>query len=310
MDIAVVGSLNYDMICVADRLPSRGETVRASTFMEAFGGKGANQAVAAARMGATIRMVGAVGSDDIGKSLRDNLSANGIDVSGIRVSGGPSGVALVTIDPSGDNTIVVVPGANDRIDAAWIKERAATIEGASCLVLQLEIPMEAVLAAARVAARAGVPVLLNPAPATALPDELLACCACVTPNETELAAISGESDMERGALRLLERGAGTVVVTLGSEGCLRVGRDGVYRVPSFRVDAIDATAAGDSFNGALATGIARGHGQGDAAAVIAEPLLRICNAAGALAATRLGAQPSIPTLKEVEDFLAAKAGHS
>jgi ribokinase len=291
----VVGSLNYDLICVLERLPATGETLTALSHTTAFGGKGANQAVAAARLGSPVRMLGAVGSDPTGASMSRNLEDNGIDASGLLVADAPSGIAMINVDAAGDNTIVVYPGANAELGPEWIRTNADAIRSSSCLVLQLEVPLDTVIEAARIAHTAGVPVLLNPAPARALPDELFGLCAAITPNETELGILSGLPGIEAGAAALLQKGAKAVIVTLGKEGCLYMDGRGSFAVPSYTVRAVDATAAGDSFNGALATRLRFG-------AVSADDLA-FCNAAGALAATRLGAQPSIPTLAEVTDFM-------
>jgi len=296
--VAVVGSLNFDLVCVLDRLPGLGETLTARSHVTAFGGKGANQAVAAARLGASVRMIGAVGSDSTGEAMRRNLEDNGVDASGLLVAEGPSGVAMISIDANGDNTIVVYPGANAALGPDWVRANARAIEDGDCLMLQLETPLESALEAARIAGRAGVPVLLNPAPARALPDELLRLCSAVTPNETELAILSGVPGIEDGARALLAKGVGAVVVTLGSAGCLYVDEVGTFTVPSYRIDAVDATAAGDSFNGALATRLGSGR--------VTPEDLAFCNAAGAIAATRLGAQPSIPTISEVDQFMALR----
>lgn len=303
--VCVVGSINYDLICVLDRLPELGETLTARDHVAAFGGKGANQAVAASRLGAPVRMIGAIGSDPTGASMRGNLEANGIDAAGLLVATGPSGVAMINIDANGDNTIVVYPGANAALSPEWVRANAKAIESSSCLMLQLETPLESVLEAARIAGGAGVPVLLNPAPARRLPDELLELCTVVTPNETELGLLTGADGIEAGARLLLAKGVGAVVVTLGSKGCFYMDGTGSFTVPSCKVSAVDATAAGDSFNGALATRL-RGAGvHGDRARGSIDPAdLEFCNAAGALAATKLGAQPSIPTLAEVESFIA------
>lgn len=298
--VTVVGSINYDLVCVLERLPALGETLSALSHTTAFGGKGANQAVAAARLGARVRMIGALGDDAVGRQMRDNLEANGIDCGALLVVEGPSGLAMINIDARGDNTIVVYPGANAALSPAWIKRHAAAIRDSSCLMLQLETPLESVIEAARIAAGAAVPVLLNPAPARPLPDELLKLCTLVTPNTSELALLSGKSGLEAGAENLLARGAGAVVVTLGAEGCLYMDARGRFAVPSYKVRAVDTTAAGDSFNGALATRIGAAPGRLDAAS------LEFCNAAGALAATKLGAQPSIPTLKELREFISSQ----
>ncbi|OHD26486.1 MAG: ribokinase [Spirochaetes bacterium GWB1_59_5] len=303
--ICVVGSINYDLICVLDRLPELGETLTAQSHVTAFGGKGANQAVAAARLGAPVRMIGAIGSDPTGVAMRGNLEANGIDAAGLLVATGPSGVAMINIDANGDNTIVVYPGANAALSPGWVRANAQAIESSSCLMLQLETPLEAVLEAARIAAGAGVPVLLNPAPARQLPDELLALCTVVTPNETELDLLTGAAGIEAGARLLLSKGVGAVVVTLGSKGCFYMDEKGSFTVPSYRISAVDATAAGDSFSGALATRLRGVEVYGDRARRPLSPEdLEFCNAAGALAATKLGAQPSIPPLAELEIFMA------
>jgi ribokinase len=300
--ICVAGSINNDHICVMPRLPGLGESLIASSYSTAFGGKGANQAVAAARLGASVRMIGAVGEDQAGEAMRRNLEANGVDASGLLVTDTPSGVAMINVDSSGDNTIVVFPGANMELGPDWIRSNADAIRSCSCLLLQLEVPLEAVIEAARIAHDAGVPVLLNPAPAMPVPDELFGLCAAITPNETELGILSGVTGIEAGARILLGKGAGAVVVTLGKRGCLYVDERSSFEVPSYPVKAVDATAAGDSFNGALATRL----GLGGLASVDAAAF-RFCNAAGALAATKLGAQPSIPTLEEVQSFIKARS---
>jgi ribokinase len=300
--ICVVGSINNDLICVLPRLPRTGESLIATSYSTAFGGKGANQAVAAARLGAPVTMIGAIGRDSTGEAMRRNLEANGVDASALLVTDTPSGVAVIHVDETGENMIVVYPGANMELDPGWIRKNAGAINSSSCLVLQLEVGMEAVIEAARLAHQVGVPVLLNPAPARQVPDELFGLCTAVTPNETELGILSGVEGIEEGAALLLRKGVGAVIVTLGKRGCLYMDEVGSFEVASFPVKAVDATAAGDSFNGALAGRIAGG----GLAAIDAEAL-RFCNAAGALAATRLGAQPSIPTLKEVEAFMAGHA---
>lgn len=296
--ITVVGSLNYDMICVLQRLPQMGETLTARSYVTAFGGKGANQAVAAARMGARVRMIGAVGRDTTGEAMRHNLESQGVDITGIKSVDVPSGIAMINVAASGDNTIVVYPGANAGLNPAWVRQNEESIRASSCLVMQLEVPIESVLEAAGIARDAGVPILLNPAPARELPAELLSACSIITPNQTELRLLSGVEDLEAGARVMLDRGIASVVVTLGKEGSLYMDEHGSFTVPSFPVSAIDATAAGDTFNGALATRLSGRRGQ---------PMdaddLSFCNAAGALAATKLGAQPSIPTLAEVLAFM-------
>lgn len=304
--VCVVGSLNYDHVCVLERLPSLGETLTALSHVTACGGKGANQAVAAARLGTSVRMIGAIGSDPTGDLLRANLEADGIDTTGLLVVDGSSGLAMINVDLAGDNTIVVIPGANAALLPDWVRRHSGVIEGSSCLMVQLETPLESTVEAARIAVSAGVPVLLNPAPARPLPVEILSLCSVITPNRTELGILSGKSGIEEGARVLLDQGAEMVVVTLGADGCFCMDGRGSFRVPSFPVQAVDSTAAGDSFNGALASRLVMG-GKARRKSLVGPDDLRYCNAAGALAASRLGAQPSIPTSDEVRNFLVAQS---
>lgn len=295
MDITVVGSINFDMICRVKSLPQKGETLLAEAYSTAFGGKGANQAVAAARLGADVAMVGAVGGDEHGTRLLENLRHNGIAVESVLTVDGPSGIAMIAIDSRGDNTILVYPGANGTISPERVSACSALFDQSSCLMLQLEIPMESVLFSAEAAWRAGARVILNPAPAAPIPDELFRYCSLITPNETELAVLSGKDDYRQGARELLQRGAGAVAVTLGGEGCYYLDAGQELTVPAFSVAAVDATAAGDTFNGALAVMLTEGRPLQEA--------LAFANAAGALSVQKLGAQPSVPTRSEVEAFL-------
>lgn len=318
--LTVLGSINMDLVVYTDRLPDRGETILGSTFQTFPGGKGANQAVAAARMGAAVTMLGKVGRDAFGEELLANLSINGVDTSRVNRTQGSSGTALITVDEQGHNTIVVVPGANAEVLPSDLESWATALEKCDGLLLQLEIPLETVIAGARLAHEMGVRVILNPAPARELPAKLLSCVDVLVLNETETALISGEDistqdNLERAACRLLSSGVGWVVITLGGQGALAVGSGEVIRVPGFEVEVVDTVAAGDGFIGALAVALAEVNGSGietvetleqRLASTNSGDILRIANAAGALAVTVRGAQPSLPTRQMVEEFLRSR----
>ncbi|WP_028650053.1 ribokinase [Nocardiopsis sp. CNT312] len=293
--IAVFGSVNMDLAAYADRMPSSGETVTGTEFRQAPGGKGANQAVAAARAGAPTSFLGAVGQDAFGDRLRDSLVDSGIDVSGLRTVPGPSGVAHIAVDGGGDNRIIVVPGANGEVRAASDGD-AHIIEGAAALLLQLELPMAAVVSAARTGAALGVPVHLTPAPVRELPDALLECVDVLVPNQHEAAALTGRTEPEAALAALLERVPG-VLLTLGGDGSLfgRRGAEPVH-VPAHRVRPVDTTAAGDTYCGSFA--VARAEGRP------LEEAMRFAAAAAALSVQRPGASVSMPTRAEVEALLA------
>ena len=294
--IVVVGSCNTDMVILVPRIPAPGETVTGGTFFHADGGKGANQAVASARLGAHVAFVGRVGRDDLGEHSLLGLRQEGIDIEFVvRDPEAASGVALISVDESGENAIAVAPGANGRLSVEDVEAAAQLIETADVLLLQLETPIEAVERAASIAAVAGARVILNPAPARPLPASLFGLVDVLTPNEGEARTLSGESEVSASAASLLGRGAGSVVVTLGRRGALLVAPDSERMVPSIPVDAVDSTAAGDAFNGALAVGLAEG--------MTLEGSVRFGCAAGALAATIAGARPSLPTRERVESLL-------
>ena len=296
--LVVVGSSNTDMIVRTDHLPRPGETVMGGDLVTAAGGKGANQAVAAARLGASVTFVARVGQDVFGQQAVDNFHREGLDIRYlVQDPGAPSGVALIVVGPGGQNIIAVAPGANLRLTPADVQAAASAFVGARAVLLQLEMPIETVLAAAQAGRAAGAIVILNPAPAPTqpLPEALYPAVDILTPNETEAALLSGEPAPEAAAAVFLRRGVGTVIITLGAEGTLVATPSDVRRVPGFRVEAVDSTAAGDAFNGAL--GVALGRGESLEAAV------RYAQAAAALSVTRLGAQPSLPTAAEVEAFL-------
>lgn len=295
--IAVVGSIHTDLVITVDRLPARGETLVGGEFHTFPGGKGANQAVAAARFGGEVWMVGRVGADLYGTFQRESLGAAGVHTDFVVTDpDAASGVALITVDRGGDNTIVVASGASGRCAPEDVDRAAPMIAQADALLLQLEIPVETVAHAANVAARHGVRVILDPAPARPLAPDLLSQVAILTPNETEAAILcgldpAGHHDAEDLAARLATL-VPSVLITLGGEGALVASQGRVLRVPGVPVTAVDATAAGDTFNGALAVALAEGQSLEDA--------VRWANLAGALAVTRLGAQSAIPTRAEVE----------
>jgi ribokinase len=299
--IIVVGSSNTDMIIKLDHIPRPGETILGGEFVTAAGGKGANQAVAAARAGGKVTFVARVGRDMFGDQAIAGFVKEKINTDHVsRDKSRPSGVALIFVAKDGENSIAVAGGANNGLSATDVKKAKANIADAGMLIMQLETPLEAVQAAADLAAKAGVRVILNPAPARVLPDELLKKISIITPNETEAELLTGinvDSDQAaaQAADKLLARGVKTVIITLGSRGAFVVG-DGVKKlVPGFKVKAVDTTAAGDTFNGALAVALVEGQTLTNA--------VRFANAAAALSVTRLGAQTSVPTRKEIEKKL-------
>ncbi len=299
--IVVIGSSNTDMILRLERLPRPGETLLGGAFHLAAGGKGANQAVAAARAGGRVTLVARIGCDPFGDHALADWARDGIHTGFVaRDRSVPSGVAFIFVARDGENCIGVAAGANARLSPADIRKAGPAIRQAAVVILQLETPLETVQAAAELAARAGVPIILNPAPARPLPDSLLRRVTILTPNETEAECLTGvrvreDASAARAARRLLERGMQTVILTLGARGAWVAG-DGIgQRVPGFRVTAVDTTAAGDVFNGALAVAMGEGRPLLDA--------VRFAHAAAALSVTRLGAQPSAPGRREIEALL-------
>jgi ribokinase len=290
-DVVVLGSANMDLVAYVARAPRRGETVTGREFRTAPGGKGANQAVAAARAGAAAAMIGAVGNDAFGLRLRSALEASGVATGLLRTAEGPSGTAHIVVDDEGGNSIVVVPGANAGVTSLAPRDEEA-IRGARLLLLQLEIPVEAVLAGARVARAHGVRTVLTPAPVRPLPPELLDCVDLLLPNEHEAAALAGVTDPREAALALLER-VPEVVVTLGEAGSLWAARgSGPVTVPAPKVRAVDTTGAGDTFAGALAVALAEKRPMPEA--------LRWAAAAASLSVQRPGASASMPYRSEIE----------
>lgn len=284
--VVVLGSLNMDLIGRTGAFPRPGETVLGSTFTTAPGGKGGNQAVAAARAGATVRMIAAVGDDVFADGLRAHLVQAGVDVTGVRAVDGPSGVAMITVDDGAENTIVVLPGANGRLTDIDDDLRRA-LSGAGALLTQLEVPPATVLAAAELAQAAGVPVVLNPSPVIAVPDRLWSLVTVVVVNESEAAAYARHL-----------AGIPWCITTLGADGCEVRGPDGAAdHVAAFPVDAVDTTGAGDAFAGTLTAAWAAGVPPRDA-------VRRAC-AAGALATTVPGAGDAAPSASDVDRLLAA-----
>lgn len=298
--IVVVGSSNTDMIIKLARIPRPGETVLGGEFFSAAGGKGANQAVGAARAGGKVTFVARVGNDIFGDQAVAGFRKDGINVDCVfRDRAAPSGVALIFVAKDGENSIAVAGGANARLMPADVKRAARAIRSAAVLVAQLETPLETVQAAAGIAAKAGVRFILNPAPARTLPNTLLKLVSILTPNETEAEILTGikVTDMAtaaKAAERLLSRGVNTVILTLGSRGAFLADAGGKQLVRGFKVKAVDTTAAGDIFNGALAVALAEEKALPAA--------VRFANAAAAISVTRWGAQPSAPTRAEIGRF--------
>lgn len=299
--IVVIGSSNMDLAVKAARIPAVGETILGGDFMMTPGGKGANQAVAAAKLGAEVYLVAKLGEDVFGEQSLKNFIKEGISTEYItRSRKTPSGVALITVDQAGDNVIVVAPGANNELSAGDVEDARSPIASAGALVAQLEVPLETVEFAARLAKSCGVTFVLDPAPAQKLSAEFLTMVDVLTPNETEAQILTAievtDEDSARTAARsLLESGAGAVILTMGAKGYLLATGHEAEFVQAIAVDAVDATAAGDAFTGSLAVGLARGDTLADAA--------YFANHVAALSVTRMGAQSSMPSVEEVEDFI-------
>lgn len=307
-EILVVGSLNADLVVRTPRFPQPGETISGDDLQVIPGGKGANQAVAAARLGANVSMLGRVGRDNFGDFLLDNLKSNNVDIKLVQRDDASTGTATIIIDSNGQNSIVLSPGANGKVsssDVASSPLSTASFPTFDLLLLQLEIPTPTVYSAASLAKQNGVRVILNPAPAKELPDELISLVDFIIPNETELSLLSGMEikdipSAEQAAWKLLERGAQNVIVTLGNKGALIVNKETSKQVNSYPVDVVDTTAAGDAFIGGFASVL-------DSVNSLADAVQYSC-ACGALACTKFGAQPSLPTKEEVERFISPRGG--
>ena len=300
-NLVVLGSINADHILNLETFPTPGETVTGNQYQVAFGGKGANQAVAAGRSGANIAFIACTGDDDTGERVRKQLASDNIDTAPVSVVEGEStGVALIFVNAEGENVIGIHAGANAALTTERVEAQRGIIAGAEALLMQLESPVESVLTAAKIAHENHTTVVLNPAPARVLSDELLALVDIITPNETEAEKLKGirvenENDAARAAKVLHAKGIGTVIITLGSRGVWASVNGEGRRVPGFKVKAIDTIAAGDTFNGALVTALLEGKAMDDA--------IRFAHAAAAIAVTRKGAQPSVPWRKEIDEFL-------
>ncbi|MDV0591267.1 ribokinase [Raoultella ornithinolytica] len=299
--LVVLGSINADHILNLESFPTPGETVTGHHYQVAFGGKGANQSVAAGRSGADIAFIACTGDDDIGERVRRQLERDRIDVAPVRaVNAQSTGVALIFVNAEGENVIGIHAGANAVLSVEQVEAEKARIAGAQALLMQLESPLESVLAAAKIAHQHQTTVVLNPAPARDLPDELLSLIDIITPNETEAEKLTGirvenDDDAAKAARVLHEKGIGIVMITLGSRG-VWVSHDGQgRRVPGFKVQAVDTIAAGDTFNGAFVTALLEGTALDEA--------IRFAHAAAAIAVTRKGAQPSVPWREEIDEFL-------
>ena len=300
--ILVVGSINVDIVALTERLPTPGETVTGGTLLINHGGKGANQAVAARRLGADVRFIGCVGDDTFGPELRQSMTAEGIGVQGLAtIAGINSGTAVIVVDAAGRNQIAVASGANLRLTVDWVARFLEDFAWAQVVICQLEVPLDTVLWTLRTARQHGATTVLNPAPARPVPPEIWPLVDYLTPNEVEAAQVSGLplaalSDADNVARALLARGPRVVILTLGAQGAFVGTLDHRVHVPALSVTVVDTTAAGDAFNGALAVALAEGRPLTGA--------VRFANAAAGLACTQRGAQNSLPVRTQVEAFLA------
>jgi ribokinase len=313
-EILVVGSLNADLVVRVARFPRPGETISGDDLQIIPGGKGANQAVAAARQGTSVAMLGRVGKDSFGPDLIHNLKQNNVDTSHVQTdAGSATGTAIIVVDSNGQNNIVLSPGGNGQVRPADVAD--VSFADHKLLLLQLEIPIEAVISAAQRARENGLRVLLNPAPARSLPDELISLSDFILPNETELSLLTNQqvhdpASAETAARTLLEGGAQNVIVTLGANGALIVNQEITKHIPSFEVQVVDTTAAGDAFIGGFAAKLLESNGKlldAQEQALALQNAVRYGCACGALAATKFGAQPSLPTQEEVERFMSLRA---
>ena len=302
--ILVVGSINMDLVTSAERIPLAGETVTGRNFQTHPGGKGANQAVAVARLGHPVSMIGCVGSDQLGAQLLESLTSAGVDTAGVRQVAGSSGVAVILVSPQGENCIVVTPGANAQLMPGDLDEHQEQIRQAGAVLAQLEIPLETVERLTELCHREGVPLILDPAPARTLAPELIRLATWFTPNEREAAFYISASHAKADSIRTIQSlqalGAQNILLKRGERGFHIATSDGVVEAGgAFKVHAVDTTAAGDAFNGAFAVALCRGGSPLESA--------RFASAAAALSVTRHGAQPSMPNLDEVEQLLKTKA---
>lgn len=302
--LVILGSVNADHILNVAHFPLPGETISGNQFQMVFGGKGANQAVAAGRCGANISFLACLGNDDTGKKAKAQLITDNIDTNSIElIDDVATGVALIFVNQQGENVIGIHAGANGRLDTSYVQRYGNIIKEADALLMQLESPLDSVLKAAEIAKQENVQVILNPAPAQALPDELLSLVDIITPNETETEYLTGikvidDESAQQAADVLHHKGIKTVLITLGSRGVWVSEKNSKgCIVPAFKVKAVDTIAAGDTFNGALITALLEGQSM--------MPAIKFAHAAAAIAVTRAGAQPSVPWRHEVDTFLAS-----
>ncbi|MBD0268577.1 MAG: ribokinase [Cyanobacteria bacterium Co-bin8] len=307
MTLHIFGSLNMDLVCQTPRLPVPGETILGTEFTTVPGGKGANQAVAAARLGAAVRMVGRVGSDAFGQALIQALQVEGIETGDVQVeAGASSGVAAIAVDTSGRNHIIVIPGANGQVARSDVERLSARLAPDDILLLQFEVPLPEVMAAAATAQQQGVTVIVDPAPVrNDLPEAFYGLVDWLTPNQVEAEQLVGfpvadQKSAAAAAKVLRQRGARAIVIKLGAEGVWVEAADAAFLVPAFEVPVVDTVAAGDAFNGGLAVALSEGVSLPEAA--------RFATATAALSVSQAGAQPSLPTRQAVEAFLAAHIG--
>ena len=299
--VTVVGSFMYDLVATVPRRPKTGETLVGNTFGMFLGGKGANQAIAASRVGSKVTMVGRLGNDFFGKQFLEKFSREGINTDFVTQDNeNGTGVAMPLIDASGDNSIVIIPQANMALTVENINQAQSTIADADVLVMQCEVPMDANQRAAEIAKQNDTLVILNPAPAQLIPDQILKLVDIIIPNEIETETLTGlptktDNEVLVAGRNLLSKGVETVILTLGDRGSLLLNEDGEKLIPAFDVSVVDTTAAGDSFCGVLAASLANG--------ISINLSVEIANAAGALAVTKLGAEPSLPQRDAIDDLL-------
>ena len=297
--ICVIGSLNMDLVVKVDTMPKGGQTLIGSDFKEVPGGKGANQAVAMARLGGNVNMIGKVGNDGFGQTLINELKNDNVDTSFINIEEGSTGVAMITVDKNAENSIVVAPGANFKVDSNYIDKNKKAIEQSDIVVLQLETPIDTIRYALKKSKELNKYTILNPAPAVKLEDDIIANVDLLTPNESELEILSGieiknEDDIKKAAKYMIDKGVKELIVTLGSKGSLYINKEEMMFRKSYKVNAIDTTAAGDSYTGALAVAFANNNNIEDA--------MDFASKVGALTVTKEGAQSSLPTLEDVANF--------
>ena len=297
--ICVIGSLNMDLVVNVDKMPKPGETLIGSNFKEVPGGKGANQAVAMAKLSGNVSMIGKVGNDNFGKTLITALKNNNVNTKHISITDTNTGIALITVDKNAQNAIVVAPGANFELNKKDIDNNIDCIKSSDIVVIQLETPLETVKYALHVAKNLNKYTILNPAPAVKLDEEIISKVDLLTPNETELEILSdikieNENDISKAASKMIEKGVKELIVTLGSKGSLYINKEISFFKPAYKVKAIDTTAAGDSFTGALAVALSKDKNIKEA--------MDFASKVGALSVMKEGAQSSLPSLKDVENF--------